>query len=109
MFSKRYGDICVVAAQLLRMGRKNIAVHFIRINQIGVFVRRSLCFYKTRQGPESGKKHACLTKKSGQKTCENNRRLRSKWFRAFGTSAAFYTSIRRTVNCVGAFVLLPSP
>ena len=67
MFSKRYGDICVVAAQLLRMGRKNIAVHFIRINQIGVFVRRFLRFYKTRQGPESGKKHACLTKKNGQK------------------------------------------
>lgn len=67
MFSKRYGDICVVAAQLLRMGKKNIAVHFIRINQIGVFVRRSLRFYKTRQGPENGKKYACLTKKSGQK------------------------------------------
>lgn len=67
MFSKRYGDICVVAAQLLRMGRKNIAVHFIRINQIGVFVRRFLRFYKTRQGPESRKKYACLTKKSGQK------------------------------------------
>lgn len=67
MFSKRFRDICVVAAQLLRMGRKNIAVHFIRINQIGVFVRRSLRFYKTRQGPESGKQHACLTKKSGQK------------------------------------------
>lgn len=47
MFSKRYGDICVVAAQLLRMGRKRIAVHFIRINQIGVFVRRFLRFYKT--------------------------------------------------------------
>ena len=67
MFSKRYGDICVVAAQLLRMGRKNIAVHFIRINQIGVFVWRSLRFYKTQWVPKSGKKHSCLTKKSGQK------------------------------------------